>query len=196
MTDINKIIKIKTNKLKPSKGKILISEPLLADNYFKRSVVLLAEHNEEGSFGIIMNKPIDNKFNEIVTDFPEFGGQLFLGGPVSNSSLFFIHTLGKLVENSLKIMKGLYWGGDIESIRELMLLKQINPNQIRFCVGYSGWSSKQLDDELQKNSWLVSGLPAEALMNTEPDKLWEYALKKLGDEYSYWENFPIDPELN
>ncbi|MCK4568949.1 MAG: YqgE/AlgH family protein [Bacteroidales bacterium] len=196
MTDINKIIKIKTNDLKPSKGKILISEPLLSDNYFKRSVVLLAEHNEEGSFGIIMNKPIDNKFNEIVTDFPEFGGQLFLGGPVSNSSLFFIHTLGKLVENSLKIMEGLYWGGDIESIRELMLLKQINPNQIRFCVGYSGWSSKQLDDELQKNSWLVSGLPAEALMNTEPDKLWEYALKKLGDEYSYWENFPIDPELN
>ena len=196
MTDINKIIKIKTNDLKPSKGKILISEPLLSDNYFKRSVVLLAEHNEEGSFGIIMNKPIDNKFNEIVTDFPEFGGQLFLGGPVSNSSLFFIHTLGKLVENSLKIMEGLYWGGDIESIRELMLLKQINPNQIRFCVGYSGWSSKQLDDELQKNSWLVSGLPAEALMNTEPDKLWEYALKKLGNEYSYWENFPIDPELN
>ena len=75
MTDINKIIKIEANNLKPSKGKILISEPLLADNYFKRSVVLLAEHNEEGSFGIIMNKPIDNKFNEIVTDFPEYTGQ-------------------------------------------------------------------------------------------------------------------------
>ena len=130
MTDINKIIKIKANNLKPSKGKILISEPLLADNYFKRSVVLLAEHNEEGSFGIIMNKPIDNKFNEIVTDFPEYTGQLFLGGPVSNSSLFFIHTLGDLIENSMKIMDGLYWGGDIESVRELMILKQINPGII------------------------------------------------------------------
>lgn len=196
MTDINKIIKIKANNLKPSKGKILISEPLLADNYFKRSVVLLAEHNEEGSFGIIMNKPIDNKFNEIVTDFPEYTGQLFLGGPVSNSSLFFIHTLGDLIENSMKIMDGLYWGGDIESVRELMILKQINPGQIRFCVGYSGWGSTQLDDELKKNSWLVSGLPAEDLMNTDPDTLWEYALKKLGAEYSYWENFPTDPGLN
>lgn len=196
MTDINKIIKIKANDLKPSKGKILISEPLLADNYFKRSVVLLAEHNKEGSFGIIMNKPIDNKFNEIVTDFPDYGGQLFLGGPVSNSSLFFIHTLGEQVENSLEIMDGLFWGGDIESVRELMMLKQLEPNQIRFCVGYSGWGNKQLEEELQRNSWLVSGLPAKALMNTEPDKLWEYALKKMGDDYSYWENFPTDPGLN
>lgn len=196
MTDINKIIKIKANDLKPSKGKILISEPLLADNYFKRAVVLLAEHNEEGSFGIIMNKPIDNKFNEIVADFPEYSGHLFLGGPVSNSSLFFIHTLGELVDNSLKIMDGLYWGGDIESVRELMLLKQVRSNQIRFCVGYSGWGSKQLEDELLRNSWLVSGLPADILMNTEPDNLWEYALKKMGNEYSYWENFPTDPGLN
>jgi putative transcriptional regulator len=196
MTDINKIIKIRSNNLKPVRGNILISEPLLADNYFKRSVVLLAEHNEEGSFGIIMNKPIDNKFNEIVSDFPEFGGQLFLGGPVSNSSLFFIHTLGDLIDNSLKIIDGLYWGGDIASVRELMLLRQINTNQIRFCIGYSGWGSKQLEDELQRNSWLVSGLPAETLMNTEPDKLWELALRKLGNEYSYWENFPLDPGLN
>jgi len=196
MTDINKIIKIKTNDLKPSRGKILISEPLLADNYFKRAVVLLAEHNEEGSFGIIMNKPIDNKFNEVVADFPDFGGQLFLGGPVSNSSLFFIHTLGDQIDNSMEIMDGLYWGGDIESVRELMMLKQIDPSQIRFCVGYSGWGSKQLEEELQRNSWLVSGLPTEALMNTDPDKLWEYALKKLGSDYSYWENFPTDPGLN
>jgi len=196
MTDINKIIKIKTNDLKPSRGKILISEPLLADNYFKRSVVLLAEHNEEGSFGIIMNKPINNKFNDIVSDFPDFGGQLFLGGPVSNSSLFFIHTLGNLVENSMEIMDGLYWGGDIESIRELMILKKVDLNQIRFCVGYSGWGSKQLEEELKKNSWLVSGLPTDTLMNTDPDKLWEIALKKLGNEYSYWENFPTDPGLN
>jgi len=196
MTDINKIIKIKTNDLKPSRGKILISEPLLADNYFKRAVVLLAEHNEEGSFGIIMNKPIDNKFNEVVADFPDFGGQLFLGGPVSNSSLFFIHTLGDQIDNSMEIMDGLYWGGDIESVRELMMLKQIDPSQSRFCVGYSGWGSKQLEEELQRNSWLVSGLPTEALMNTDPDKLWEYALKKLGSDYSYWENFPTDPGLN
>lgn len=196
MIDFNKIIKIKTNDMRPSKGKILISEPLLSDNYFKRSVVLLAEHNEEGSFGIILNKPIDNKFNEIVPDFPEFSGSLFLGGPVSNSSLFFIHTLGDKIDNSQEIMKGLYWGGDIESVRELMMLKQIDHNQIRFCVGYSGWGSNQLEDELKKNSWLVAGLPVETLMNKSPDDLWEFALQKLDREYSYWSNFPTDPGMN
>lgn len=196
MTDLNKIIKIKTNDQKPGRGKILISEPLLGDNYFKRSVVLLAEHNEDGSFGIIMNKPIDNKFNEIVSDFPEYDGQLFLGGPVSNSSLFFIHTLGEQVENSMKIMDGLYWGGDIESVRELMTMKKIDSTQIRFCVGYSGWGSLQLEEELERNSWLVSGMSAESLMTTDPGKLWELALRKLDNEYSYWENFPTDPGLN
>jgi putative transcriptional regulator len=196
MIDFNKIIKIKTNSLKPTKGTILISEPLLSDNYFKRAVVLLADHNEDGSFGIILNKPIDNKFNEIVSDFPVFNGQLFLGGPVSSSSLFFIHSLGDLIENSIKIMDGMYWGGDIDSVRELLLLKQIDHNQIRFCIGYSGWASKQLDEELKKNSWLVSKLTSEVIMNTDPDLLWELALKNLGQEYSYWSNFPIDPGLN
>jgi putative transcriptional regulator len=180
MIDFNKIIKIKTNSLKPTKGTILISEPLLSDNYFKRAVVLLADHNEDGSFGIILNKPIDNKFNEIVSDFPVFNGQLFLGGPVSSSSLFFIHSLGDLIENSIK----------------MLLLKQIDHNQIRFCIGYSGWASKQLDEELKKNSWLVSKLTSEVIMNTDPDLLWELALKNLGQEYSYWSNFPIDPGLN
>lgn len=196
MIDFNKIIKIKTNDMRPSKGKILISEPLLSDNYFKRSVVLLAEHNEEGSFGIILNKPIDNKFNEIVPDFPEYSGSLFLGGPVSNSSLFFIHTLGDKIDNSQEIMEGLYWGGDIESVRELMMLKQIGHNQIRFCVGYSGWGSNQLEDELKRNSWLVGGLPVETMMNKSPDDLWEFALQKLDHEYSYWSNFPTDPGMN
>jgi putative transcriptional regulator len=196
MSDFNKILKIKTNDIRPSRGKILISEPLLSDNYFKRSVVLLAEHNEEGSFGIILNKPIDNKFNEVVPDFPEYDGNLYLGGPVSNSSLFFIHTLGDKIENSQEIMEGLYWGGDIDAVRELLMLEKISYNQIRFCVGYSGWGSNQLEEELKRNSWLVAGLPAKTLMSQAPEGLWEFALQKLGSEYSYWTNFPTDPGMN
>jgi putative transcriptional regulator len=196
MSDFNKILKIKTNDIRPSRGKILISEPLLSDNYFKRSVVLLAEHSDEGSFGIILNKPIDNKFNEVVPDFPDYDGNLYLGGPVSNSSLFFIHTLGNKIDNSQEIMEGLYWGGDIDSVRELLMINQIDKNQIRFCVGYSGWGSNQLEDELKRNSWLVSSLPAKTLMEQSPDGLWDYALTKLGSDYSYWTNFPTDPGMN
>jgi putative transcriptional regulator len=196
MTDINKIINIRSNDLKPARGTILISEPLLADNYFRRSVVLLAGHENEGSFGVIMNKPLDTRFNEVVADFPDFKGQLFLGGPVHSSSLFFIHTMGDMIGDSLKIMDGLYWGGDLQAIKELMLLKKLGPEQIRFYIGYSGWASKQLDDELKRNSWLVSRLPAPILMNTSPLSLWELALRDLGSEYAYWSNFPVDPQMN
>ncbi|MCD4737049.1 MAG: YqgE/AlgH family protein, partial [Bacteroidales bacterium] len=94
MTDFSKILNIKTNDTEPTKGKILISEPFLTDYYFKRSVVLLAEHNEDGSFGLILNKPVNLEFNDILKNFPTFHGQMFLGGPVKTDSLFFIHTLG------------------------------------------------------------------------------------------------------
>ncbi len=196
MINLNDLLTIKTNDIAPGKGKLLISEPFLLDYYFKRSVVLLAEHNEEGSFGIIMNKPIKAKFNEIVKDFPEFNAPLFLGGPVKNDSLFFIHTLGEKIDNSAEIQEGLYWGGEIEQIKEMINLKILDPKDIRFYIGYSGWASKQLDGELDKNSWVVSKMPSKELLKTDPTKLWSTSLKVLGDEYSFWPNFPADPTLN
>ena len=153
MSDVEKFIKVSANNLKPARGRLLLSEPFMGDYYFGRSVVLLAEHNEEGSFGIVLNKPITDPFNEIVKDFPDFDGQLFVGGPVETESLFFIHTLGDAIEGSLEIGSGLYWGGDIEIVKEMILLNAITPDDIRFSVGYSGWSPNQLNDELKRNSW-------------------------------------------
>ena len=196
MSDIENLIKIKTNNIKPGKGKLLISEPFLLDYYFKRSVVLLAEHNEEGSFGIIMNKPVSAKFNEIVKNFPEFNAQLYLGGPVKSDSLFFIHTLGDRIEGSLEIIDGLYWGGNIEAIKEMITLNILNPADIRFYIGYSGWNANQLDAELKRNSWVVSRAKVDQLLNTQPNKLWSLSLQNLGKEYALWTNFPSDPSMN
>jgi putative transcriptional regulator len=196
MGNIEDLLTIKTNNVAPEKGKLLISEPFLGDYYFKRSVVLLVEHNLEGSFGVIMNKPLSAKFNEVISDFPDFDAQLYLGGPVKSESLFFIHTMGDAIDNSLEIMDGIYWGGDIESIREMITLNLLNPNDIRFYIGYSGWAAKQLDEELSKNSWVVSGMNQDKLMKSEPEKLWGDSLLELGNEYSYWPNFPSDPTSN
>ena len=196
MSDIENLIIIKTNNIKPGKGKLLISEPFLLDYYFKRSVVLLAEHNEEGSFGIIMNKPVSAKFNEIVKNFPEFNAQLYLGGPVKSDSLFFIHTLGDRIEGSLEIIDGLYWGGNIEAIKEMITLNILNPADIRFYIGYSGWTANQLDAELKRNSWVVSRAKVDQLLNTQPNKLWSLSLQNLGKEYALWTNFPSDPSMN
>lgn len=196
MGRLDDLLAIKTNNISPDKGKLLISEPFLLDYYFKRSVVLLAEHNEEGSFGVIMNKPISAGFNDIVKDFPAFSARLYLGGPVKNDSLFFIHTLGDKIANSSEIIDGLYWGGEIDHVKELITMKLLNPDDIRFYVGYSGWAAKQLDGELQRNSWVISRTTAKNLLKTDPTDLWSSSLKRLGESYSLWINFPADPAAN
>lgn len=196
MTDINDILKIRTNNLKPSKGKILISEPFLIDYYFKRSVVLLAEHNEDGSFGLIINKPVSMFLHEMIKDFPEFEAPVYLGGPVKTDNLYFIHTQGGLIDNSMEITDGLFWGGDIEHVKELILIGQIQPSDIKFFIGYSGWVSNQLESELSRNSWLVSDIKAKQVMQVNTSRLWKSSVKKMGGDYSYWINFPSDPGLN
>ncbi len=196
MTDLNNIITIKTNEIKPARGKLLISEPFLLDDYFKRSVILLAEHNKDGTFGLILNKPVDVSINHLLKDIPENDMKIFVGGPVSTDSIFFIHTLGKEIENSFEIMEGLYWGGDMEIIEELLKLNKLSSKNIRFFVGYSGWQAKQLDNELKRNSWVVANTNVKEILHTKPSQMWSSFLKNMGGAYSFWPNFPTDPSTN
>ncbi len=196
MSSVDKFVKISSNNLRPAKGRLLLSEPLMGDFYFGRSVVLLAEHNDEGSFGLVLNKPVDQSFNKVVMDFPDFDGPLFIGGPVETDSLFFIHTIGDIIEGALEIGSGLYWGGDIDIVKEMILLKSISQNDIRFSVGYSGWSPEQLQGELKRNSWLVSKNVNKNILKIAPNDMWEKLLQPMGDEYSHWPKFPSDPGLN
>ncbi len=196
MENFDDIIKIKTNNIKPARGRILISEPFLFDYYFKRSVVLLAEHNTEGSFGVIINKPMSVSFNEVVKDFPQYESKVYLGGPVKTDSLFFLHTLGEQVENSMPVQNGLYWGGDLEKIREMLLLGQLDESNIRFFIGYAGWMPEQLNNELKRDSWLVSHLTTDQVLHLDPDKMWKTSVRELGRRYSHWTNFPSEPTLN
>jgi putative transcriptional regulator len=196
MENYDDILKVKTNNVKPGRGRILISEPFLYDYYFRRSVVLLAEHNKEGSFGVIINKPMEVNFEEVVKDFPDFESKVYLGGPVKTDSLFFIHTLGDEIENSLPILRGLFWGGDLERVKELIMLNQLNDSNIRFFIGYSGWMPKQLDNELKRDSWLVSSMSAEEIMQGNPDKMWKKSVLEIGGRYKIWTNFPAEPTLN
>lgn len=196
MNEIDKFLQIRTNNVKPAKGRILLSEPLMGDYFFGRSVVLLAEHNEEGSFGTILNKPISAKFNEVVKDFPEFNAPVYLGGPVDTENLFYIHTKGDLIPESLEIIDGVFWGGDIEMLKEMMLLKTVQPQDIRFFIGYSGWAAQQLDQELEKNSWIIARTTTEQVFGIEPPVMWETIVNKMGEEYKYWKNFPLDPNAN
>lgn len=187
--------KVENENMTPEQGRVLISEPLLNDSYFKRSVVLLTEYSENGAVGFVLNKPIDMSINEIIDDFPEFKASIYVGGPVAKDTIHFLHTLPDLIPNSVHVKDNIYWGGDFDRIKELITEGLIQPSQIRFFLGYSGWSPKQLDEEIENNAWLISEINSEKIM--QPDQsLWTKTLKELGEKYKIWTNCPENPSLN
>jgi len=193
---IDRLVQIKPNNLKPAKGRLLLSEPFMGDYYFGRSVILLAEHNQEGSFGLILNKPISKLLSEVTEDFPELETPLYIGGPVEPNRLFFIHTLGDQIDDSVEVIKGLYWGGDMEDVLEMAQLKKLTPENSRFFLGYSGWGANQMNEELKRNSWAITTATADIILKTKPDLLWKKLTHKLGSDYRLWDKFPVNPNLN
>ncbi|HCQ29244.1 MAG TPA: hypothetical protein DIU39_03095 [Flavobacteriales bacterium] len=183
------------NKLKPKKGRVLLAEPLMQDPFFKRSVVLLTEYEENGAFGFILNKPTDIRLDEVLPDFPEFDTTVYLGGPVENDKLFYIHNQGEYIDGSVKIKNNLYWAGNFDQLKEMIENQQIFPNEIKFFLGYSGWGKKQLDMELKRESWLVDDISEEDIIRSDKD-LWYKVLQKKGGKYKMLANFPENPSWN
>ena len=180
----------------PGKGKILISEPFLLDPNFKRSIVLLCEHGEEGSVGFILNKPTQVKLNQLLEDFPDFDAPVYFGGPVQINTLQFVHRAGDIIEGTTKIADGLYWGGSFEILKLLIEAKKVSPSDFRFFIGYSGWEEGQIEKEMKINSWIVTSTEADNIFSDEPDKLWGEILKKMGKKFAILASFPEDPSVN
>jgi putative transcriptional regulator len=184
------------NKQVARQGRVLISEPFLNDTYFKRSVVLLTEHSDEGSVGFVLNKPVDLSVTEVINDFPDIDTEVSIGGPVNTNTIHYIHTLGDTIPNSVKVLDNLYWGGDFEVIKDMISAGLIKGSEIRFFLGYAGWSPKQLENELSENAWLISEMKPDHIMQGPGDDLWKEILEKSGDKYKTWVNFPENPSLN
>ena len=186
-----------TNKLAPKKGRILISDPFEGDEYFERSVVYLCEHSKEGSFGFVLNNLVDINIQELNPDFPEITIPMSLGGPVETESLYFLHTIGHELNESIELQKGIYIGGDFDQLAKIVKEEQFTNHQIRFFLGYSGCESKQLEEEIADHVWIVSEIDSlDEIMNTSIEDPWKYFIPKLGGKSKLIADFPINPNQN
>ncbi len=190
------IFKIRTNNVPPQKGRILIAEPFLHGDYFSRSVVFLVAHSEKGAVGFILNKKIDFRLQDVFIDFPEFDAHVYLGGPVSADSIFFVHKVGEKLPGSIKVLGNLSWGGDFETLKNLISKGMVKPSDIHFFLGYSGWDAGQLEGEIKEDSWLVTDVDENAIMRESQDVSWTDFVLKAGNRYSIWQNYPENPSFN
>jgi putative transcriptional regulator len=184
------------NELEPQKGRLLITEPFEESTYFQRTVILLCEHNEDGSFGFVLNNYTDLALIDF-EDLPAFETKIGLGGPVSAKNLYYIHTLGDQLDESIHIVGDIYAGGDFDQLKVLLSEGKVAQNEIRFFLGYSGWVSKQLNGELKQNAWLVADVgDTKEIMDINNQTLWEDYMKRQGGKYKAFAHFPKNPMLN
>jgi putative transcriptional regulator len=185
-----------TAKTDIEKGKLLLAEPFMSDPYFKRAVILLCEHHPQGSLGFILNKPTDVLLNELLEDFPEFEANIYYGGPVQTDRLHYIHNLGDLLTDSLQVCDGVWWGGDFTELQFLIKSELVLPANIRFFVGYSGWSAGQLMEEMETGSWVTADMHANYLFKSEPAGMWSEVMYNKGSAYQVLADLPDETALN
>jgi putative transcriptional regulator len=136
------------------------------------------------------------KVNEIMTDFPPVNSIVSLGGPVQTNTLHYLHTLGDIIPGSMKVIDNIYWGGEFDVIKRLLESKSLNNENIRFFLGYSGWQSNQLEEELNDNAWVVADIDPQEIMAPMSKFFWNKTLHRLGKKFQMWANFPENPQMN
>ena len=182
--------------IEPAAGILLIAEPFLKDPNFMRTVVLLCDHQTDGSFGFVINRHYEHTLNELMNDMDELPLPVFYGGPVQMDTIHFLHQYPDKIPGSQEVQKGIYWGGDFETAVTLLQNGDIDKSKIRFFIGYSGWSDGQLTNELNDKSWLTVEANRSIVFHNEADEIWKESLKLLGGDYEQLVNYPIDPQLN
>jgi putative transcriptional regulator len=163
---------------------LLLSMPQLMDPNFNRTVVLLCTHSEqEGAFGLVLNRPLMTSGRVVVNlDPPVTADQdleVWVGGPVEqHRSWILAEGVGGEESVDVPIADRLYLSTSPQLLRRL--LEPDPPSRARLMVGYSGWAPGQLESELEASAWLMSDVDHDLIFNTPPDEMWEKAIRKLG----------------
>ncbi|MFD1770911.1 YqgE/AlgH family protein [Sphingobacterium suaedae] len=186
------------NTFIPQKGSLLLSEPFMLDSNFERSVILLCEHDlNTGTMGLVLNNRSTLLLSDVIQEIENTSFPLYIGGPVNMEALFFIHKTPEKIPGGVPLIDDIQFGGDFQQVLFLIEDQLLQPEEIKFFIGYAGWSPGQLEEEITQNSWVVHNkFPAELLLLEDGEDLWKQALIDLGPKYAHVANFPRSPDLN
>lgn len=179
------------------KGALLIASPDLEDPLLYRSVILLCDHSNIGSFGLILNKPVDVEFPEEILKFDETSNptvQMRSGGPMQPSQMMLIHSSPNIPDQTLEVCPGVFLGGDLEFLQASV--RNTGGPSILICFGYMGWSIGQLEQEFLSGDWFLAPATNELIFETDSGNLWQAALQTLGGKYASLSMLPPDLSLN
>ena len=152
-------------------------------------------HDSEGSLGLVINRKHHFELGSLIAcDFPHQG--VYFGGPVEENSLACLHQQGSSVQGELPFTDELSLNLDVGAVLGALGDEILQPRQVRFFMGYSGWSPGQLEAEIKAGAWFVTRGNEELVLHSKPDTLWRTVLRKMGGEYALVANFPEDPILN
>ncbi len=178
------------------RGMFLIASPENKQPLFQKTVILLCEYSQAGSFGLIVNKPIeiDPSVAELPDELPSEGLEMRIGGPMQPAQMMLLHTSGAIPDQTLQVLDGVYLGGDIDFLHSAS--QAAEPPSIILCIGYSGWLAGQLEHELASGEWVVSHASQKSIFQSDPRTLWSDLLKQMGGSFGTLTSIPDNLELN
>lgn len=181
----------------PRRGALLVASPRLLDPNFMHAVILVCDHTPEGTFGLIVNRPLELRVRDLGADAPLLRGRddpVFAGGPVSKTELHVLHAAGPEVPGALDVIDGIRFGGDPAVLDHV--LRGAPETPVRFVVGYAGWGPGQLDAEMAETSWIVLPATRRRVFDAQPETLWRRVLRAEGGSVADLADVPPDPSWN
>ena len=182
-----------------NRGTFLVASPVLRDPNFLRTVVLMCEHGDGGSWGFVVNRPTELALPDLVDDMPvpaAAPGVVHWGGPVETGRLQVLHRLRTGVEGELEICPGVNLGLDIGTLRDMSCRPLLPGEALHAYVGHAGWAPEQLDAELDTGSWITCTASQRVVFDTKPEEMWDRVLLALGPRFESLTRVPIDPRVN
>lgn len=193
--------RITADKQPVTAGGLLVAEPFLSEQWFDRAVISLIDHsNEEGTTGVVLNNPLATTLDEVLDGVkPEAGVRVYCGGPLSQDRLFFVHTLGdEVIPEARMYADGMWIGGDFDAAIQYVNSGYPVEDNLRFFIGYSGWTPGQLAEEIEAGTWAVQpdASAVEGILSDYGDTYWHRVVRSLGERYRIWSMLPRDIKAN